>query len=371
MKVHEINGNIFIKKVLENIEFNRDTSIDILHELSIKISDDNLIAIAFDLSQTNCLEITLTDIIDMLSVGIENLYWVKLRPDVILAFGNLKGTKSQLLQINNSYQFATKIRTKHMCSIAISTVHERSCALNEACKEAISALSLQFFKGSASVIFPMLFKDEKSDIEEIEKSKHIIASLIARNELDLAREQLKYVSELFDKLLIKDIDYIYTFYTIIVRVIYAKSKKESSIFENDSISQSVRAFKYHSELYDYVINTLNELATEYSKTENTGYSFGLKKALEYIDENHIQYMTIKEIASYLDLEPDFISALFKTESEQSFTTHLISKRMESAEHLLKHTDMKIFEVAESVGYPNLSYFSKLFKKYIGVLPDRV
>ena len=38
--------------------------------------------------------------------------------------------------------------------------------------------------------------------------------------------------------------------------------------------------------------------------------------------------------------------------------------------MLKYSDLKIYEIAEKVGYPNLSYFSKMFKKYIGKLPEK-
>ena len=52
----------------------------------------------------------------------------------------------------------------------------------------------------------------------------------------------------------------------------------------------------------------------------------------------------------------------------TFNGYLTEYRVKKAAELLRRTDLKVYEVAEKVGYPNLSYFSRVFKKITGENP---
>ena len=63
---------------------------------------------------------------------------------------------------------------------------------------------------------------------------------------------------------------------------------------------------------------------------------------------------------------DFTTA--KKITGESLVEYTTKKRISEAKSLLKNDDIKLSEVAEKVGYKDYYYFSKLFKKYVGVSP---
>ena len=64
----------------------------------------------------------------------------------------------------------------------------------------------------------------------------------------------------------------------------------------------------------------------------------------------------------------YISRMFKKEMGKNFVDYLNEIRIEKAKEMLRDVRFKTYEVAEQVGIPDAHYFSKLFKKYVGVTP---
>lgn len=77
---------------------------------------------------------------------------------------------------------------------------------------------------------------------------------------------------------------------------------------------------------------------------------------------------VEQYASIVNLSVSRFNHLFKKEMGISPLNYYIKIRMETAKSLLIYTDMKIGRIAEHVGYDDLLYFSKAFKKYTGVSP---
>ena len=74
------------------------------------------------------------------------------------------------------------------------------------------------------------------------------------------------------------------------------------------------------------------------------------------------------IADYLYLNKDYVNRIFTKEEGISLRQYIIRQRMEIAGELLKNSGAATGDVAERVGYSDLSYFVKSFKKYYGVTP---
>jgi len=70
------------------------------------------------------------------------------------------------------------------------------------------------------------------------------------------------------------------------------------------------------------------------------------------------------------LTPSYLSRLFKQETGVTITDYLINVRIEQAKNLLRsRPDLKTYEVGEQVGYPDSAYFTKLFKRIVGMTPN--
>lgn len=123
-----------------------------------------------------------------------------------------------------------------------------------------------------------------------------------------------------------------------------------------------------SQLCDWMKQVEEEL-TEYIREEaRADYPRIIAKAKKYIEEYFNQDISLKEVADSVNLNPSYFSTLFMQNTGVSYTEHLTKIRIEKAKALLKDTDYKVYEIAEMIGYQNVTYFNRTFKKITGVTP---
>ena len=70
------------------------------------------------------------------------------------------------------------------------------------------------------------------------------------------------------------------------------------------------------------------------------------------------------------MAPSYLSAVFKKETGQNLSKFIKEYRMEKAKDMLENTHMKIVNISEEVGYPNVSYFCQSFREFYGVSPQK-
>lgn len=99
-----------------------------------------------------------------------------------------------------------------------------------------------------------------------------------------------------------------------------------------------------------------------------GYSLLVRKALVHIDSDLTADLSLKTQAELLNVNASYFSTLFKKETGYTLTDYVNKKRVENAVFLLNSTNMQIQTIAQYCGIPDVNYFTKIFKKYIGKTP---
>ncbi len=94
----------------------------------------------------------------------------------------------------------------------------------------------------------------------------------------------------------------------------------------------------------------------------------VNRVLEYIDLNYNKDISLKILALKLNTNANYLGGLFKEETGELFSDYLNNFRINKAKDFLVNTKIKISEISGKVGYTDLAYFFKLFKKSIGVSP---
>lgn len=79
--------------------------------------------------------------------------------------------------------------------------------------------------------------------------------------------------------------------------------------------------------------------------------------------------TLKEIAEKLGFSPNYLGHLFQKKTGQSFSDYVIQCRLRRSCQLLLDPLMRIYEVADQLGYKNVLYFNRQFKKHMGLTPS--
>ena len=105
---------------------------------------------------------------------------------------------------------------------------------------------------------------------------------------------------------------------------------------------------------------------EHGEVQGTGNAIARVK--QYIDEHFCENITRDTLGEIVYLSPGYLAASFKKETGSSLGSYIIERRMEKAKALLAEGKLTVSEVAFAVGYDNFTYFSRLFKNKVGVMP---
>ncbi len=91
--------------------------------------------------------------------------------------------------------------------------------------------------------------------------------------------------------------------------------------------------------------------------------------IKYIEENYYSNdLSINDISDKLEVTSSYLSKLLKKETGLSFIDYLTNIRMKKAMYIMEDPTIKIYDVAELIGYSNQHYFCRAFKKVVGISP---
>ncbi len=93
-----------------------------------------------------------------------------------------------------------------------------------------------------------------------------------------------------------------------------------------------------------------------------------KRAHDYIDHHYSEAVSTASIAGYFYVSPAHLSRAFHSAFGVTITDYIHTVRIEHAKHLLSVTSASVSSIALNVGYPDVNYFSRIFKAKTGITP---
>lgn len=96
----------------------------------------------------------------------------------------------------------------------------------------------------------------------------------------------------------------------------------------------------------------------------------IRKALRYMNDNYSCHLELAQVADYVQLSPSYFSSLFHQIVGVSFREQLCRIRVEESKRLLLSKKYTLADIAISMGFPDQSYYSKVFKRIVGVSPGK-
>lgn len=94
----------------------------------------------------------------------------------------------------------------------------------------------------------------------------------------------------------------------------------------------------------------------------------LKPALEYIQNNCSESITLNNMSSLCNISPSYFSKLFKREIRENFSNYVNKVRIKKAKELLQNSDIPVINISIDLGFEDCGYFIKVFKNIEGVTP---
>ena len=139
--------------------------------------------------------------------------------------------------------------------------------------------------------------------------------------------------------------------------------------DDDAILANLNRVESLEELEQLLISFFNKINT-HIRQKRTSINHQLVEEIRcYLDENFAQDITLSAMANRYKISPGYLSLLFTERTGKNFIDYLTERRIKKAKELLKHSDLKIYEISNAVGYNDSFYFSNCFKKVAGVSPS--
>ena len=90
---------------------------------------------------------------------------------------------------------------------------------------------------------------------------------------------------------------------------------------------------------------------------------------QYIRQHPAENLSLNVLAAKVDLSPAYLSTLFKQQTGKGLKHYIMDTLLSVAAEYLRSTNLKIYEVADKCGFPNVRYFTNLFSKRFGMTPQ--
>lgn len=95
----------------------------------------------------------------------------------------------------------------------------------------------------------------------------------------------------------------------------------------------------------------------------------IQETLTFIERNYMNNISLESIAEAFHFNSSYFSTMFKKHTGTNFTDYLSRIRLEKARELLVQSDKRIYDIAGKIGYNDVKYFNKVFKKEYGLTPE--
>jgi AraC-like DNA-binding protein/ligand-binding sensor protein len=146
---------------------------------------------------------------------------------------------------------------------------------------------------------------------------------------------------------------------------------DKALFEtNSACIRHIQESKTIEELADVLYLSAERITEQISSFRGIRHASALRKAERYIMENYTRKISLKEIAGASDLSAPYFSTIFKEEMGENLSSYINRLRVEKAGHMLLETSLSLSKIASSCGFEDQSWFSKIFKSYMGSSPGK-
>ena len=217
------------------------------------------------------------------------------------------------------------------------------------------------------------YKKEHVSVEYPYDLENVLIDNVSNGQTALARKNVRQLLETFSILEAGDLDGIKAktlwFFAIIIRMASESDSNLNQIIDTDlDIINRINEAESYNRLLKVSEDIIETVAKNTLSSIYSGRSQIVTKALQYINKNYKEKLSLKDIEANLHVNSSYFSTLFKQEMGITFTDYLNSLKIEHACQLLEHSNLSIIDVSLSTGFDDQSYFTKVFKKAKGLTP---
>ncbi|MCM3781583.1 response regulator [Neobacillus mesonae] len=359
-------------------------------ELHIRIREDKLVLIKFKVNYyesvkkkyiekgEKLLRFSIQNILDEIipskwkkEIVVESSseYWV-----IVNMLSNQDSPHTDIKKLCDKILFSIKDFMNLTLSAGISTVVTGFSGIRRAYQEAELALRHDFFEGNYQVLF-------YDDVLKASVRKEVDILLDPQQEQDFLKIWLskdeKKAEEFLEgirsdlEILQADENSIRKNYISVMELINnhlsRTTQRVQSTFKEKTLYETVLKGEYWEDIHEALLTHIVDCFKADSR-QNQERSYA-DLAIEIIDKYYAEDISLHRVANQINVNPSYLSRMFKQEKGENFISYLTKVRIESAKAYLMNRELRVYEIADKVGYQNYTYFNKIFKKMVGLTPE--
>ncbi|MFC4321566.1 response regulator transcription factor [Litchfieldia salsa] len=288
-----------------------------------------------------------------------------------------KDERVHLLFINKA-EIEVKTFIKHLiknlvnygnkdCTFLLGSPVKGSEHISDSYQQIIQLKDVYFCHSNKSFLtYDMLEQNESNDsLQEIESN---ICRFIEFNDLEKIEQALSQIETYYqrvcysrDRVKAEVLDCTLSIFQ------YLQKHHSSSIFTSKEVL--VDQILEHQNLQDLLKYIHKELVSVCQKiNKNTSNRDTVQIIQDYVDQYYYEDLNLKLLADLFSYNSSYLGKKFKKQTGEYFHTYLDQVRIEKAKVALSKGEDKVYQISEHVGYCNIDYFHKKFKKYVGISP---
>lgn len=255
-------------------------------------------------------------------------------------------------------------------SLGISDVHDNLSELHTAYLETIAALNSRLIGKDFGCYY---FSVQQEPVKEVQWLR--IDELLFRMETGDLEAVKKLMNELFDFFVSAPNCSLYDVklfcYQISNRARFVMTnyfEQVSTQASSSSVQNIMNSLFSFEEVRNYYVQFFLNI-TDILQEENV-YKIHdpVEKVKIYIERNYGKELSVEFVSSLFYLNRSYLSHLFKSRTKMNYVDYVNKVRIEKAKELIKSNQKKMYQIAKMVGYDNVKYFYRVFKKYEGITP---
>ncbi|MDE6167625.1 MAG: AraC family transcriptional regulator, partial [Acetatifactor sp.] len=122
------------------------------------------------------------------------------------------------------------------------------------------------------------------------------------------------------------------------------------------------------DLSAWLVKLLEDFLNSFLRYPEAKHSSSINSCIQYLHAHYSRQVSLLETAQYIGLSPSYLSRIFKAETGISLNQYLNQIRISKAKKLLRHTELRLLDIASLTGFEDQSYFTKVFRRITGISP---
>ncbi|MNZ89090.1 Arabinose operon regulatory protein [compost metagenome] len=139
---------------------------------------------------------------------------------------------------------------------------------------------------------------------------------------------------------------------------------------SDLFIQKVEELNEPDAAVQFLMSAVLEFARRVEKTKKNKFSTPINICQNYIFNHIYENISLTHLAELVNMTPKYLSQLFKKEVGITLTEYIQQAKIEEVKNLITFTSYPLTKISNMLNFSDQSYFTKVFKKYVGITPKK-